>query len=222
MTQPIPVSRQFVTAGGVLGLDRSAIPRIVAENVKESTGDGPHDQQAPASIWPTDKPMERSLKLLIDQRVHWKNDYGTAVQVQVEIQRARRTMYLSSPNYAFVRERYTTKIGYDTPYPVLADDPDPALLWNTEWGGGIDVGIHGEGEGWVPNYGQFRMSTPESSLTMPLRRLEKDQAIDVRFRASLITPYQWWANIPDKDRVAQMYAFSNTIRITAYPEPILP
>lgn len=223
MTSPVPVSRQFVTAGGVLGLDRSAVPRVVVENVASATGDGPFGQQAPASIYPDSTPINSYLKTMLDQRAHWKNDYGTAVQVQVQIQRARRTMYTTAPNFSFIRERYTTRIGYDSPTPVTATNPDPTTIWNTEWGGGIDVGVRAaEGGGWVPNYGQFRLSTPESSLTLPLARLEVNQAIDVRFRAALITPYLWWDNIPEGRRAFEIYAFSNTIRIVAYPEPLTP
>lgn len=204
-------------------MDRSAVPRLVVEHVANSTADGPFTQQAPASIYPAGTPIVTSLKTLIDQRAHWKNDYGVPVQVQVQIQRARRTMYTSAPNFAFIRERYTTRIGYDSPVPIVAPDPNPTSTWNTEWGGGIDVGVRSNGSGgWIPNYGQFRLSTPESSLTLPLARLEADQAIDVRFRAALITPYLWWDNIDAGNRSFEMYAFSNTIRILAFPEPITP
>lgn len=222
MTAPVPVSAQFVTADGRLGLHRSAIPRVVVENVVNSTGDGPFGQQWPNEVVPSTTPVNQNLKTMIDQRAHWKNDYGVAVQVQVEIQRSRRTMYTSAPNYAFIRERYTQAIGYDTPSTILAPDPNPATVWNTEWGGGIDVGVHNPGSGFIPNYGQFRLSLPESSLTLPLRRLEVNQAIDIRFRAALITPFRWWDNIPAGNRAFEMYAFSNTIRITAFPEPITP
>lgn len=224
MTNPVPVSSQFVTAGGVLGLHRSAIPRIVTENVQPSTGDGPFGQQAPSSIYPPSTPRVTGLKDMINQRVHWKNDYGSPVQVQIQIERARRTMLVSAPNYAFIRERYTTAVGYDTPTPIVAPDPSTTgSAWQTEWGGGIDVGTRGDGSGgWVPNYGQFRLSTPQATLTVPLIRLEPNQAVDVRFRASLITPYLWWDNIPTANKVFEAYAFSNTIRIVAYPEPITP
>lgn len=224
MTSPVPVSRQFVTAGGRLGLDRSAIPRVVVEHVQSSTADGPFGQQAPSAVFPSSVPVNPNLKMMINQRAHWRNDYGVAVQIQIQIQRARRTMAVSAPNYAFIRERYTTRVGYDTPLPIIAPDPDPSgSIWNTEWGGGIDVGVRGDGQGsWVPNYGRIRMSQPESGLNLPLMRLEVNQAIDVRFRASLITPYTWWDNIPNNDKLFEMYAFSNTIRVVAYPEPISP
>lgn len=219
----VPVSSQFIAANGVLGLHRSAIPRVVVEHVASSTQDGPFSQQAPSGVFPPGAPVTPTLKTMIDQRAHWKNDYGVAVQVQVQVQRARRTMAVSSPNYAFIRERYTTTVGYDTPYPVTAPTPDPTTVWNTEWGGGIDIGVRGDGDGgWVPNYGRIRMSVPESTLYMPLQRLEADQAIDVRFRASLITPFTWWTNVPEGDRLFEMYAFSNTIRVVAYPEPVTP
>ena len=220
MTTPIFTTRQFNTAGGILGLDRSAVPRVVLENRKESTADGEFVNQAPNEMHPADAERNPNLKLMIDQRAHWKNDYGVAVQAQVMIQRSRRTMYTTAPNYAFIRESYTTRVGVDSPIPIIAPAPDLVGSWQTEWGGGIDVGIKSDGDGgWVPNYGQFRLSTPESSLTAPLVRIEANQSIDIRFRAALITPYRWWDNIPDQNRAFQMYAFSNTIRLMAFPEP---
>lgn len=196
---------QFTTSGGILGLDRSAQARIVSESTQASTGDGPV----------TSNPGIPG-RVLIEQRAHWVNDYGVPVQIQVQIQRARRTMYVSSPNYMFIRERYTYVTGYDTSGPILAPTPTVDPTWQTEWGGGIDVGVKGSPA--VPNYGKFRLSTPESVLFVPLMRLEIGQSVDVRFRASLVNPYVWWTNAPSQ--VGEMLAFSNTILIMAFPEVI--
>lgn len=228
MNAPICTTSQFRTNNGILGLDRSAIPRIVVESTATSTGDGKFSQQYPFETLPKKGEQVKELKLMIDQRVHWKNDYNTGVQVQVEIQRARRTMFTSAPNYAFIRERYETATGFDTGgNEIRAEEPDPTEKWATEWGGGIDIGLgekDSNGDN-VPRYGQFRLSLPESSFAMPLLKLADGESIDVRFRASLITPYLWWTNvIKDADTneaMFQMYAFANTIRITAYPEPVL-
>lgn len=198
-------TRQFRTDDGVLGLHRSAQSRLVVENEQPSTGDGPVSGNPGV-------PGKR----LIDQRAHWVNDYDLPVQVQVQIQRRRRTMYLSAPNYLFIRERYTWVVGRDTNGPITAPEPTVDPTWQTEWGGGIDVGIHSHPP--VPNYGQFRLSTPESTLMLPLIRLTAGQSIDVRFRAQAVNPYTWWDNSPTK--VAEIFAFGNTIRMLAFPETV--
>lgn len=196
---------QFTANGGILGLDRTAQARVVVEAKQESTGDG--DVSGNPGV---------PGKQLINQRVHWVNDYGLTVQVQVQLQRARRTMYLSAPNYLFIRERYTWKTGVDSPSQVIADEPELSTIWQTEWGGGIDVGINGNPA--KPNYGQMRMSMAESTLFVPLITVNAGQSVDVRFRASVVNPYRWWDNAPTQ--VGAIYAFHNYTRIVAYPQVI--
>lgn len=214
-------SSQFTTAGGVLGLDRSAMSRVVARSTQPSTGDGPHGAHAPARVFPEGSSVSPSLKTMIDQRVHWKNDYGVPVEIEVQIQRQRRTMHLSSPNYAFVRERYTHRVGVDGRQQVLAPEPDPTTAWNTEWGGGIHVGLKTSGDNaGKPLYGQYRSSMPESTLTLEPILVGVNQSLDVRFRASLITPYDWWQHSELEFPVSHMEIFSNTILFRAHPQPV--
>lgn len=208
---------QFTTNGGILGLDRSAMARVVARSTVESTGDGPHGAHAPARVFPEGDQVSGSLKTMIDQRVHWKNDFGVPVEVEVQIQRQRRTMHLSAPNYAFIRERYTLAVGTDGPANVLAEEPDPTVRWNTEWGGGIHTGLKPDGK---PMFGQYRASMPESTHMLEPRRVGVGQSIDVRFRASLITPYDWYQASQIEFFVAHMEVFSNTILLRAFPEAV--
>lgn len=214
---PTCTTGQFTTNGGILGLDRSAMVRVVARSTVESTGDGPHGAHAPARVFPDDATHSRALKVMIDQRVHWKNDFGVPVEVEVQIQRQRRTMHLSSPRYAFIRERYTLAVGTDGPTNVLAEEPDPTIRWNTEWGGGIHTGLKPDGK---PAFGQYRASMPESTLMLEPRRVGIGQSIDVRFRAGLITPYDWYADSEIEFPVAHMEVFSNTILLRAFPEAV--
>lgn len=211
-------SSQFTTNGGVLGLDRSAMSRVVARSTVASTGDGDHGAHAPNGVEPQEDwdSVSHNLKTMIDQRVHWKNDYEGPVLIQTQIQRSRRTMRLSAPNYAFIRERYTQRVGVDFLTNVIAPDPDPTNQWNTEWGGGIDVGLQ-DGS---PRYGQYRSSMPESTLMLEPLRVGVGESIDVRFRASLITPFLWWQESEIQSFVARMEAFSNTLLLWAYPEPV--
>lgn len=209
---------QFTTNGGILGLDRTAFSRIVARSRVESTGDGPFQAAMPNRVFPPEEwdNVSHSMKTMIDQRVHWKNDYGIPVEVEVQIQRQRRTMVLSAPNFAFIRERYTTAVGYDSPTNVMAADPDPTKVWNTEWGGGIWTGFT-DGK---PNQAHYRSSQPESTLTLDPIRVGAGQSLDVRFRASLITAHDWWMPSTITDYIAEMQIFSNTIQFRAFPQPV--
>lgn len=221
MTQPNQlVTRQFTTNGGVLGLDRSAMSRVVARSTVQSTGDGAHGGHAPGTLGgsTTWGDVSKNLKTMIDQRVHWKNDYGVPVLIQANIQRARRTFFLSAPNFAFIRERYTTRVGNDLLGYVTAPEPDPTNIWNTETGGGIDAGLDGA----YPAYARYRHSQPESTLMLEPLLVGVGQSIDVRYRASLITPFRWWAAKAyekESDFVAVAEAFSNTIILTSMPQP---
>lgn len=212
------VTNQFTVNGGVLGLDRSAMSRVVARSTVQSTGDGDHGAHAPFAVEPASDwdNVSHNLKTMIDQRVHYRNGDGVPVTIQAQIQRSRRTMRLSSPNFAFIRERYTHRVGVDFPTNVLAPEPDPTEIWNTEFGGGIDVGL----EGGTPRYGQYRSSHPESSLMLEPVLLDPGQSIDVRYRASLITPFRWWQPELIPNFVARMEAFSNTILLWQYPEAV--
>lgn len=210
---------QFTTNNGVLGLDQTAMSRVVRRATAQSVGDGPFDAAAPNRVFPPEKwdSVSHKLKTMITQRVHWRNDYGIPVDVEVQIQRQRRTMVLSSPNFAFVRERYTTKLGYDTDgTQVLAADPDPSKVWNTEWGGGIWTGFT-DGK---PNEAHYRASQPESTLVLEPIRLGPNQALDVRFNASLITAHDWWDKSVIENYRAEMYVFANTIQFRAFPQPV--
>ncbi|KKO84510.1 hypothetical protein AAV33_00890 [Corynebacterium otitidis] len=216
----VPTTNQFTANGGVLGLSRSAMPRFVARSEKIASNDGDFGAQYPARVIPPEDAgkVDDKQKTLIDQRVHWKNDFGLPVQVQVQIQRARRTMALSAPNFAFLRERYTVAVGTDGSSQVTAPEPETYSRWDTEWGGGIDTAANGE-----PVAAIFRQSTPESTLTLEPRRVAEGQSIDVRFRVTLITPYTWWQPnaLPQaaKDSfTAHMRAFANTITLLAIPE----
>lgn len=207
------VSDNFTVTDGVLGLARSAMPRVVAENVTQSTGDGPITQHSTGS----------APKIFIESRTHWVNDFGADVLVQVQIQRARRTAYTTNPHMVFLRERVTTAVGRDGAQQVRAPEPEVYTTWDTEWGGG-DFIPWKEGEGWPKKV--TVMSTPQATSTLNMILVPAGHALDVRFRCALITDA--WSNIPWGDvekvghfeHVAQMLAFSNVTRLLALPVPV--
>lgn len=206
------VSKQFTVTDGVLGLARSAMPRVVLENTSMSTGDGPITAHSTG----------QAPKVLIESRSHWVNDFGADVLVQVQIQRARRTAYTTNPHMVFLRERVTTAVGRDGVQQVRAPEPEVYTTWDTEWGGGDFLPF---ANGAWPQKVTV-MSTPQATSTLNMILVPAGQALDVRFRCALVTDA--WVHIPWGDvqkvghfeHVAQCMAFNNTTRFIALPVPV--
>lgn len=212
-------SAQFESPGGVLHLARSAMPRVVLEQSTPSVNDGPITSHSPMT----------NQKILIEQRGHWKNDFGVPVNVQVHIQRARRTMSTTCPHLVFLRESYTSRVGTDGTTQVLAPTPTTHPDWNTEWGGGtfapfasMQSGDNNASE-W-PAITSWQ-STPEATTVLNEIRVPEGQSLDVRFRVGLVTNafvnVNWGDAKPRNNYdIAFVWAFSNTMRFVATPEPI--
>lgn len=214
MANVICTSPQFTTADGVLHLARSAMPRVVLETRTPSVNDGPVTEHSPMN----------NQKVMIDQRGHWKNDFGVPVNVQVHIQRSRRTMSTTCPHTLFLRESYTTRVGTDGTSQIMAPEPSTEPTWNTEWGGGLFAPFNGMGgDKWPPI--TTWQSTPEATTVLDQIRVPVGQSLDVRFRVSLVT--NAYIQVPFGDAkplnnlpIASVYAFSNVLRFHAFPEPI--
>ena len=213
------VSPQFSTSNGVLHLARSAVPRIVLETTSPSMNDGPI----------TGHSSMHNQKIMIEQRGHWKNDFGVPVNVQVQIQRSRRTMSTTCPHTVFLRESYTTRVGFDGTSQVMAPEPMTHPTWNTEWGGGIfaPFGVLQTGDQGAKEWPAITswQSTPEATTTLDMIRVDVGQSLDVRFRVGLVTDA--YVNVPWNDAkprnnypIATAYAFRNVLRMIAYPEPV--
>lgn len=215
MANTICTSAQFQTSDGVLHLARSAMPRVVLETRTPSINDGPITSHSPMN----------NQKIMIDQRGHWKNDFGVPVNVQVHIQRARRTMSTTCPHTVFLRESYTTRVGVDGSAQVMAPEPRTEPDWNTEWGGGVfaPFGSMQSDKEW-PAITTWQ-STPEATTVLDQIRVGVGESLDVRFRVGLVT--NAYVNVPWGDAkprnnypTAFVWAFSNVLRFHAFPEPI--
>ena len=208
-------SKQFSTDNGVLHLARSAMPRIVLESTSNSMNDGNITGHSPMN----------NQKIMIEQRGHWKNDFGVPVNVQVQIQRSRRTMSATCPHTVFLRERYTTRVGTDGITQVMAPEPTTEPDWNTEWGGGIFAPFGSmQAENEWPAITSWQ-STPEATTTLDQIRVDVGQSLDVRFRVGLVT--NAYVNVPWEDAkprnnypIAFVWAFRNVLRFFAFPEPV--
>lgn len=213
MANTICTTSQFTVTDGVLGLSRSAMPRVVLEATQQSINDGPV----------TEHSSQANPKIFIEQRCHWVNDFDGPVWLQVQVQRARRTMTTTNPHHLFLRERWTTAVGSDRGTQVMAPEPTVDQTWDTEWGGG-QFHAWREGEGWPKIV--TTMSAPAATSTLGMITVPAGQALDFRLRVALITDA--YAHVPWGDQTKQepfehmatMFAFSNTTRFLATPIPV--
>ena len=214
MANTICTSAQFATDNGVLHLARAAMPRLVLEATTASVNDGDITEHSPMT----------NQKIMIEQRGHWKNDFGVPVNVQVQIQRARRTMSTTCPHTVFLRESYTTRVGTDGATQVMAPEPRTDPDWNTEWGYGLFAPFNKMGNDEWPPITTWQ-STPEATTVLNQIRVDVGQSLDVRFRVGLVTDayvrVPWEDAHPGNDYPrAFVWAFRNTMRFLCFPEPV--
>lgn len=213
MATTICTTRQFTTDDGVLGLSRAAMPRVVLEATQQSINDGPVKEHS----------RMEAPKIMIEQRCHWKNDFGVPVWMQIQVQRARRTLTTTNPHHLFLRERWTTAVGTDSRSQVMAPEPTVNTTWDTEWGGGQFIPWR-EGEGWPKVV--TTLSAPAATSTLSMITVPEGQSLDFRLRVALVTdayafvPWGDQTKVEPFEHMASIFAFSNTTRFLATPIPV--
>ena len=118
--------------GGMLKLQPWSVPRLVGDVRCVSGGDGKLTAQ-------TALPG----KLLIDQKLGWKNDCPLSVMMLVRVIRGSKNWEVSNPNAIQFRDRWT--------YIWDADDLTPSIpytsgIYNSQCGSSIDLGTNSVAE----------------------------------------------------------------------------
>lgn len=124
-----------IDADGVLRAAPWSVPRIVAEVRADSRGDGPLLQTTTAPG-----------KLLIDQKLGWRNDTPVDHMIRILVTRRWKHWIVSNPNLIQFRDRWTTAID------STVDEPITSSLSNGQVGSGNDVGTNTVAE---PNPGLY-------------------------------------------------------------------
>ena len=121
---------------GLPHLELWSVPRLVADVVAVSGGDG--------TLFP-----EQALpgKLLINQKVGWRNETPLDSMVLIRVTRASKSWVLSNPNAIQFRDRWTYVIDQDDLTP---SEPVTTGIYNSQVGSAIDVGTNSVAE---PNPG---------------------------------------------------------------------
>lgn len=122
---------------GLLVIQPWAVPRVVADVKALSGSDG--------NLFP-----EQALpgKLLIDQKVGWRNESPLPCMVRILIVRGSKSWIVSNPNAIQFRDRWTYVIDVDDLTPSI---PTTTGIYNSQVGSAIDCGTNTVAE---PNPGK--------------------------------------------------------------------
>lgn len=188
--------RNMDITAGVLGMEPWSVPRLVLDQVTNSTGDGSLTQQ-------TTLPG----KLMIDASHSWVSDSPLASVVLLRITRAARSFLTSNPNYVQFRDRFT--IGIDEAARV----PDVSNTFLSSYGGAVDRGTDNVG---TPLPGRFWFwddpSTSEDWIQVPA-----GSTLNVRYRCYVWTPPPWSTNANNGSPSHSATANNVRIQLIAFP-----
>ncbi|AAN01878.1 hypothetical protein SEA_WEST99_36 [Mycobacterium phage West99] len=127
--------------GGLLRMQPWAVPRVVRD-VKALANDGN------GKVYPTEK---LPGKLLINQRLDWRNDTPLEQAVLIRVTRAAREWVTSNPNAIQFRDRWSFALNHQPSVPVTSG------YFNSQLGSAIDLGTNSVAEpepgvqwNWVP------------------------------------------------------------------------
>lgn len=133
-TEPnVCVDENLITdSAGLLVIQPWAVPRLVVDVKATSGGDG--------KLFP-----EQALpgKMLIDQKVGWRNDSPLEAMVLVRVVRASKQWIVSNPNAIQFRDRWTWTIDPDDIVPSI---PVTTGIYNSQVGSALDVGTNSVAE----------------------------------------------------------------------------
>lgn len=208
MTKVCTTNQFGYNASGVMGLSVNALPRQVALVQSDSVNDGPEPHV-------DDRHGERLI--LVDQELHWRNPYTCAVKVLPIIKRRARLQMTTATKITLVRERATWLVGQDREQRIRADDPDPTLVYDSEWGGGMVVGSDTTGTGGSSPRTFSWLSDPESLHALPFLSIPAEWSVSIRFRASMA-----FLSIAGSVAAAdsnQVWIRGNTLSLLAFPTP---
>lgn len=159
---------------GALRLQPFTVPRPVIDVRAQASGDG---AVSPETALPG--------KLLINQRITWRNDTPLEQPVFLRVIRASRSIITSNPNAIEFRDRWTyaTDAEPDVPYPTG--------IYNGKRGAALDVGTNSVAE---PNPGVLWYWTPTGSQDEWLDPLLPGERLNIWYRCYVWTPDPWSDN----------------------------
>lgn len=184
---------------GRLRLQPWSVPRLVADVVAGSSGDG--SVVKPETALPG--------KLMIDRQVNWVNDSPVDQMVLIRVTRPTRAFLTSNPNAIQFRDRWTWKLNGDPTVPIVTG------IHNSQMGGAIDVGTNTVAE---PNPGRLWVWMGAHSVDEWVGPIGPDDAFKVWYRCYMWTPPPFSDNANKNNPQHIAIAGGVRIQLMAFPQ----
>lgn len=186
---------------GLLQLEPWAVPRLVADVRASSGSDGkltPH--------------LTLPGKLLINQRVAWRNVTPIDAMLLIRVIRGSKSWVVSNPNAIQFRDRWTYVIDPDDVEPV---PPVTTGIYNSQVGSALDVGTNSVAE---PNPGRQWVWTDVNCSDEWVGPVTPGDYFNLWYRCYVWTPPPWSDNANKNSPVHQANAGWTRIQLIAFPQ----
>lgn len=187
--------------GGLIHIQPWALPRLVADVRATSGGDG---KLSPQQALPG--------KLLINQRVGWRNDSPLESMVLIRVTRGSKSWIVSNPNAIQFRDRWTYVIDADDLTP---SEPVTTGIYNSQVGSAIDVGTNSVAE---PNPGKQWVWTDINSSDEWVGPVPPGERLNLWYRCYVWTPPPWSDNANKNSPEHRANAGWTRIQLIAFPQ----
>lgn len=159
-----------VDTGGLLRLARWSVPRLVADVIGNSGGDGLlyNIPYLPG-------------RMLINLQTAWVNDAPVEQMLLIRVTRGTRAWVTSNPNAVQFRDRWTTSFGTNTE----PDEPITSGIFNSQCGGAVDLGTNTVAE---PNPGVAHVWMGAFSSDEWVGPVLPNEQFRLKYRAYVWTP----------------------------------
>lgn len=195
------VDENLITdASGLLRIQPWAFPRLVADIRAMSGGDG---KLAPEQALPG--------KLLIDQKLGWKNATPVEMMVLIRVTRASKRWITSNPNAIQFRDRWTYVIDTDNLTPTM---PVTTGIYNSQVGSAMDAGTNSVAE---PNPGKQWVWTDSNCADEWVGPVASGERINLWYRCYVWTPPPYSDNANKNSPQHEAYAGWARIQLIAFP-----
>lgn len=186
---------------GLLRIQPWAVPRVVADVRALSGADG--------KVYP-----EQALpgKLLINQRLGWRNETPLESMVLIRVIRASKRWIVSNPNAIQFRDRWTWTIDPDDTTPSV---PVTTGIYNSQVGSAMDVGTNSVAE---PNPGKQWVWTDANCADEWVGPVLPGDKLNVWYRAYVWTPPPWSDNANKNSPKHEAYAGWTRIQLVSFPQ----
>lgn len=185
---------------GLPALEAWSVPRLVADVLSVSGGDG--------KLFP-----EQALpgKLLINQRVGWRNETPLESMVLIRVTRGSKSWVVSNPNAIQFRDRWTYVIDPDDLTPSV---PVTTGIYNSQVGSAIDVGTNSVAE---PNPGVQWVWTDVNCADEWVGPVAPGDKLNVWYRCYVWTPPPFSDNANKNSPTHTASAGWTRIQLIAFP-----